>query len=73
MDTMDLIARRLAARKNYAVITVYADGKTRSHETETLAQARNFATGEQRKVGRELIDPATGHKVTVVSVKIEGI
>ena len=72
-DVMDLIAKRLAAPKNFRVVTTFADGKTRVHETETRAQADNWATGERANMGRDLIDRATGATVRKVSVEIERI
>lgn len=73
MNALDLIAKRLAAAKNFRVVTTYADGKTRVHETETRGQAENWATGERRKIGRDLISRDTGATVRVVSVEIERI
>lgn len=66
----DLIARRLAAKKSFAVVTTYADGATRQHATETKGQANNYAVGERRKIGRDLINRETGKTVRVVSVEI---
>lgn len=77
MDVMDLIAKRLAAPKNFRVVTTYADGRTRVRETETLGQAENWATGERRKIGRDLIsrneDLTAGPIVRVVSVDIQAM
>lgn len=73
MDVMDMIAKRLAAKKNFRVVTAYASGVVKAHETETEGQAKNWAQGEAHKVGRDLIDRMTGEKVRVVSVTIEAI
>jgi hypothetical protein len=68
-----LIANRLAAPKQFTVTTLYADGRTKRHDTETMGQAENWAGGERHKIGRELIDRTTGKTVTVRSVTISAI
>ncbi|NNH56930.1 hypothetical protein HLI01_08930 [Rhizobium laguerreae] len=68
-----MIARRLAAPKQFEVVTLYADGTSHSHPTETRAQADNYAVGERRNVGRSLIDRATGVAVEVVDVYIAAL
>lgn len=70
---MDLIARRLASPKSFRVTTLYESGTTYIHDTETLGQAENWATGERRKIGRDLIKRETGEKVRVVSVEINAL
>src|SRR5690606_31548043 len=70
MEALDLIARELAKPMTHRVVTTYADGAIRSHETRGLAQAENYATGERRKIGRDLVDRATGATVRVVAVDI---
>jgi len=70
MNAMDLIAKRLAAPKNFRISTIYADGTVKTHDTETLGQAENWATGENAMIGRDLIDRMTGKKVRVVAVEI---
>jgi hypothetical protein len=65
-----LIAARLAAPKNFRVVTLYVSGATRTHDTETAGQAENYAVGERRKIGRDLISRETGKTVRVVSVEI---
>ena len=67
---MDLIAARLAAPKSFKVVTTYADGATREHQTETIGQANNYAIGERRKIGRDLINRETSLTVRVVSVEV---
>jgi hypothetical protein len=68
--THPLIAAALSAPKTHKVVTTYADGSTKGHLTAGVAQANNWAIGERRKVGRDLIDRATGKTVRVVSVEI---
>lgn len=65
-----LIARALAAPKRFAVVTRYASGVEKRHGTASLAQAENWAIGERRKIGRNLISRDTGETVRVVSVEI---
>jgi hypothetical protein len=68
-----LIQAALAAPKTHAVLTAYADGRVKRHETRSLATAENHAIGERRKIGRDLIDRQTGRTVRVVSVEVVGI
>lgn len=68
-----LIAAALAAPKTHVVLTRYANGSTKRHETASASQAENFAIGERRKVGRDLIDRTAGGTVRVASVEIEEI
>ena len=74
MDNMpqNLLAA-LAAPKTHRVVTVYSCGKRRSHETRNLASAENYATGERRKIGRDLIDRETGATVHIIAVEIERV
>lgn len=69
MNPLDLIAAAHAAPKTHAVITTYADGSTVRHETRSAAAAETWAIGERRKIGRALVDRATGAAVRVVSVE----
>ncbi|MEZ2132489.1 MULTISPECIES: hypothetical protein [unclassified Sinorhizobium] len=73
MNIEALIARRLAAPKKFEAVTLYADGTAKSHKAETRAQADNFAAGERRKIGRSLIDRATGEKVMVIDVYVAAL
>jgi hypothetical protein len=68
-----LIARRLAAPKQFEVVTLFADGTSRSYQTETRGQAENYATGERRKVGRDLINRETNATVRVVDVYVAAL
>ena len=70
MNVHDLIASKIAAPLTHRVSTVYASGAVKTHDTRGAAQAENWAVGERRKIGRELIDRMTGDKVRVVSVEI---
>ncbi len=65
-----LLSAALAAPRTHAVLTTYASGRVKRHETRNAASAENHAVGERRKIGRELIDRETGDKVRVVSVEI---
>ena len=67
------IAAALAMPLTHTVMTTYADGKQRGHDTRSAAQAENYAIGERRKIGRDLIERATGKTVRVVSVEIKPI
>ena len=79
MNALDLIAKRLAAPKNFEVITTYEDGAVRTHPTETIEQARTHASMLKDKVGRTLISHGdnlghtAGDAVKVVSVEIRPI
>jgi hypothetical protein len=75
-DREQVIARieaALAAPKTHRVVTAYASGATRTHETRSLAAAENWATGERRKIGKDLIDRTSGKPVMVTSVEIHEI
>lgn len=69
-DTAALISRMQSMPKAFAVVTRFADGAQRRHETATEGQARNYAIGESRKIGRELINRDTGASVRVISVDV---
>lgn len=71
--THPLIAAALAAPKTHRVVTTYAGGKTRWHDTRSLATAENYADGERRKIGRKLIDRESGTTVRVVSVNVSAL
>ena len=69
-ETTALISRMQSMPKAFAVVTRFADGAERRHETATEGQARNYAIGESRKVGRDLINRDTGASVRVISVDV---
>ncbi len=69
----EFLAAVSALPKTHAVVTTYACGKVRRFETRNLASAETHATGERRKIGRDLINRETGGKVRVVSVEIEAL
>lgn len=68
-----LIAAQLDKPITHNVVTVYADGEERKHGVRSVAQGENFAIGERRKIGKDLINRETGATVRVVSVSIEAI
>lgn len=68
--TAALIKAALAAPKTHVVVSTYADGSQHRHETRSLATAENFAVGERRSIGRDLISRETGAMVRIVSVEI---
>jgi hypothetical protein len=68
--TASLIARMQARPNRLRVQTTFVDGSTRHHDVATMGQAENYATGERRKIGRDLINRETGATVRVVSVDI---
>lgn len=72
-NMMDILNSILAAPKTHAVVTTYDCGKVRRFEAHSHAAAVNYAFRERRKIGRKLIDRATGANVEVVSVEIEVI
>lgn len=65
-----LINAALNAPKTHVVISTYADGKEYRHEARCAKTAENWAVGERRKIGRDLISRETGKTVRVVSVEI---
>lgn len=69
-NVLTMLNAALAAPKTHAVITTYASGAAKRHETRSAKTAEMFAIGERRKIGRNLIDRETGATVRVVSVEI---
>lgn len=69
MNALDLINAALAMPHTHAVVTKYADGTAKRHEVRSVGAANNWAAGERRKIGRELI-AIDGRKVRVVSVDV---
>lgn len=70
---LQTVETMLNRSKNFSVVTTYANGRVKTHETATLSQAENWATGERRKIGRDLIDRETNSTVRIVDVKVERI
>jgi len=70
LETAALIARMQARPNTLRVLTTFANGATRHHDVATMGQAENYATGERRKIGRNLVNRETGASVRVVSVDI---
>lgn len=74
MNALDLIAREMAKPMTHVVLTRYADGAVKRHETRGAKQAENWAIGERRKIGRKLIsrnaDMTAGPLVEVVGVEV---
>lgn len=73
ISAMDLIAAAQAAPLTHRVTTIYTDGAERTHDTRSLATAENYATGERRKIGRDLINRETGATVRVTDVTVAPI
>lgn len=71
--TASLIARMQAMPKAFEVVTLFADGTSRAHQTVTRGQADNYATGERRKVGKFLLNRDTGAEVCVVDVYVAAL
>lgn len=69
MEALDMIAREMAKPMTHVVVTTYASGATKRHETRGAAQAENWAIGERRKIGRDLISRETNETVRVVAVE----
>lgn len=69
-----LIAEQLAKPLTHRVSTVYECGKVYTHDTRSLAQAETYADFVARpKIGRNLIDRASGATVRVVAVTIDAL
>lgn len=60
-----------SAPKVWRVVTRYSDGSEMVREMPLEAMARNWEIGERRKMGRELIERATGIKRRIESVMVE--
>lgn len=78
-NTHPLILAMLAKPITHNVVTKFADGSERVLGTRCAKSAENYAFGERRKIGRDLISHGDdlGHKsgdiVRVVSVEIKEI
>jgi len=73
MNIEAFLAAHLAKPLTHRVTTLYASGAVKTHDTRSLGAAENFAIGENRKVGRKLIDRATGQAVEIVGVMVEAL
>lgn len=73
MNIESFLATQLARPLTHRVTITYQDGKQRTHDTRSESAAQNYATGERRKIGRDLINRETGERVRVVSVTISAI
>lgn len=60
-----------AAPKTHRVTTHYASGAVSAFDAHSANAAASIYASESRKIGRDLIDRATGDTVRVVSVVIE--
>jgi hypothetical protein len=70
MNAMNLINAALAMPHTHAVVTKFADGGERKFTTRNLASAQNFAVGERRKIGKDLISREANQKVRIVAVEV---
>ena len=70
MNTEAFLAAQLAKPLTHRVTITYESGATKTHDTRGKAQAENYALGECRKIGRDLIDRITGETVRVASVTV---
>lgn len=73
MTIQERIAAELAKPMTHKCVTLYADGSAKEHLTRSWSQANNWAIGELRKVGRDLIDRETGKTVRVTDVYVAEI
>jgi len=71
MNTETFLQAQLARPLTHRVTTLYAGGGVKTHDTRSLGAAENFAKGESRKIGRDLIDRATGETVRVIAVMVD--
>ena len=69
-QTPAILAAMLARPMTHEVVTVFADGETRAFPVRSLAQAENYAVGERRKIGRDLVNRDTGETVRVIAVEV---
>jgi len=73
MNATEFLANQLAKPLTHRVTTLYASGAVKTHDTRSLGAAENFAKGESRKIGRDLIDRATGKAVRIVTVTVAAL
>ncbi len=74
MSTLDLIAAQKAKPMTHVVVTTYASGDIKRHETRGANEAATWAHLERQKLGRDLIsrnpDLTAGPLVRVVDVTV---
>lgn len=73
MNAMELIAKMQAMPKAFEVVTLFADGTSRSYQTATRGQADNYAVGEKRKIGRTLLNRDTCATIIVTDVYVAAL
>lgn len=67
------LAEQLARPMTHRVTTLYEGGAVKTHDARSLGAAENWATGERRKIGRDLISRETGETVRVADVLVSQI
>lgn len=67
MNTEAFLAAQLARPITHRVVTTYADGSIRSHDTRSLGAAENYAVGQRRNIGRVLLSRETNQPVPVIT------
>ena len=70
MATPSILKDHLSRPFTHAVTTVYSDGREKDHFARSIAAAKNFAVGERRKIGKQVIDRKTGDSSVVIDVVI---
>lgn len=70
MTTPAIILAMLAKPVTHEVVTTFADGSTRRFGVRSKPQGENYAVGERRKIGRDLINRETGDIVRVIAVEV---
>lgn len=73
IDTEAFLAAQFARPLTHRVTTALEGGKVRTHDVRSAGAAENYATGERRKIGRDLIDRTTGETVRVIAVTVDPI
>ena len=73
MNIETFLQAQLAHPLTHRVATLYASGEVKTHDTRSLGAAENFAKGERRKIGRDLIDRDTGKTVQVIAVMVDAL
>jgi hypothetical protein len=69
-----MVRAALDAPKTHVVVTLYADGTTKRHETRSLASAETHANMVVRpQLGRDLIDRKTGETVHMIGVYVSTV